>query len=149
MPYSARVKQLAIVAVLGWVACWFLPVMPEVPGWSAFRFALSAIWPYQGSGAEDIEDAVPQVLSALTNVVFVLMIAPLVRGRITRPGLFIKVAIACFILNLYWFVQLARDHELGDLKIGYYVWMLAFALLIVIGALIHRTSKTPTAGTPA
>ena len=39
------------------------------------------------------------------------------------------------------------------LLIGYYVWLAAFALLVAVGALnvvsVRRTSKTPTAGTPA
>lgn len=95
------------------------------------------------------EEAIPQMLSAATNVAFIILVAHVALDRVTRPGFFIRVAIACFILNLYWLVQLLRRGEAGDLLAGYYAWIVAFALLIVSGLSIHRTSKTPTAGTPA
>ena len=64
-----------------------------------------------------------------------------------------RVALACFLLNLYWFVTAWRDDALKDLLLGYYVWLAAFALLLAVASLIafanRRTSKTPTAGTPS
>ena len=88
-------------------------------------------------------------MSALTNFVFIAMWVPLWRRRVEKPPLFIKIALACFIINLYWLVQAARAGEAGGLLLGYYAWLLGFALLIVSGVSIHRTSRTPTAGTPA
>ena len=75
-------------------------------------------------------DAVPSVLSALTNVVFPVLFVLVYRDAVTRPGLFIRVALACFILNLYWIVQLVREGKAHELLVGYYVWLAAFALLI-------------------
>jgi hypothetical protein len=92
---------------------------------------------------------VPHVLSALSNVVFVILVANVHFDRVTRPGLFLRIAIACVILNLYWLVQLVREGAAGDLRVGYYAWLAAFVLLAVSGVSIHRTSRTPTAGTPA
>ena len=67
--------------------------------------------------------------------------------------MFLKVAIACLLLNLYWLVQMLRAGEYAGLLAGYYVWLLAFALLIVLGAIsvvsARRTSRTPTGDTPA
>ena len=42
-----------------------------MPGWAAFRAAISG--PFRDTFPVGGEDAVPQVLSALTNVVFVVM----------------------------------------------------------------------------
>ncbi len=137
----------ALAAAL-WLLSWVLPVFDEVRGWEAFRYSLSALWPYKGSSTAG-EEAVPQVLSAATNVAFIVLVAHVALRRVTRPGFFIRVAIACFILDLYWLVQLARAGEAGDLRAGYYAWVTAFGLLIVSGLSIHRTSKIPTAGTPA
>jgi hypothetical protein len=136
-----------LVATALWLASWFLPVMDDSNGWQAFHFALASIWPYQGSN--EFDDAIPRVLSAATNLVFIILVANIWRAQVTRPGLFIRIAIACCVLDLYWFVQLARGNELDDLRIGYYTWIAAFALLIVSGVSIHRTSRTPTAGRSA
>jgi hypothetical protein len=142
-------RQIGRAAALLWLASWLLPVFDDIAGWQAFRYALSSLWPYQGRQSSEIDDAVPHVLSAATNVVFIILAAHVELGRVTRSGLFLRVAIACVLLNLYWLVQLVRDGSAGELQIGYYAWLAAFVLLLVSGVSIHRTSKTPTAGTPA
>ena len=134
-----------------WLASWFLPVMIDCAGWEAFRAALQG--PFREKFRTPGEDAVPQVLSALTNVAFVVLFAHWLRRAITRPSLFLKVAIACLLLNLYWVVQMLRAGERDALLVGYYVWLAAFALMVALGILsvvsARRTSKTPTAGTPS
>jgi hypothetical protein len=137
------IRNLAWLAAACFVAGWFLPAASEVPGWMAFRFAFAPVWPYRDTGGDgSVEDAVPQVLSALTNVVFVVLFAQLVLGKPMRAALYLRVAIACFVLNLYWFVQMVRDGALRDLWIGYYVWMVAFALQVLIGWMLTRAART-------
>jgi hypothetical protein len=146
-----------LTQVLGWTAgaafaaSWFLPVLVDVPGWMAFRYALAPLVPYSSAGELPWDEFVPQVLSALTNVVFVILFALWATKQTLRPGLFVRITIACFLLNLYWFVSALRERELKDLLIGYYVWLAAFALLLAVSALIafagRRTSTTPTGGT--
>jgi len=134
-----------------WGVAWFLPVVEGLAGWAAFRAALEA--PFRQNFPPRGDDVVPQLLSALTNVVFVVLFANWQRGRVTRPLLFLKVALACLLLNLYWLVEMLRAGEHDALLAGYYVWLAAFALLVTLGILSvvsdRRTSKTPTAGTPA
>jgi len=138
---NSSIRNLGGLAAVCFLAAWFLPAASEVPGWMAFRYAMASLWPYQDAAPAGIEDAVPQVLSALTNVVFVVMFVNLFAQKVTRPGLYFRVAIACFVLNLYWFVQLLRDGTLSDLHIGYYVWLVAFALQVMIGWLLMRSPK--------
>ena len=147
-----RVMQLlGWSAAACWCVAWFLPVVEGYAGWAAFRAALEA--PFRHSIAMRGEDLVPQLLSALTNVVFVVLFANWQRGQVTRPALFLKVAIACLLLNLYWLVEMLRAGEHDALLVGYYVWLAAFALVVALGILTvvsaRRTSRTPTAGTPA
>jgi len=142
-------RQIGRAAALLWLASWLLPAVEDIVGWQAFRYALSSLWPYQGHQSSEVDDAAPHVLSASTNVVFIILAAHVELGRVTRSGLFLRVAIACFLLNIYWLVQLVRDDSAGALEVGYYAWLAAFALLVVSGVSIHRTSKTPTAGMPA
>jgi hypothetical protein len=149
--------DIRLTKALGWTAAaafatsWFTPVLTDVPGWMAFRYALAPLVPYSAAGEISWEDSVPQVLSALTNVVFIILFALWASKQTVRPGLFLRIAIACFLVNLYWFVKAFREHGLADLLIGYYVWEAAFALLLGVAVLIafasRRTSTTPTAGT--
>jgi hypothetical protein len=140
------------LAAGAFVASWFLPVIEEVRGWEAFRFALSPLVPFRQFGSLG-EHAVPGVLSALTNFMFVLLFVLWLTGQMFRPGLFVRIAIACFVLDLYWIVQAWRDGDLESLRIGYYLWLAAFAMLLAVAILsafeARRTSRTPRAGTPS
>jgi heme/copper-type cytochrome/quinol oxidase subunit 4 len=146
---AGPVRNLGWLAAACFLAAWFLPAAADVPGWMAFRYAFSPVWRYGTAEPQGGEDAVAQVLSALTNVAFVVMFARLVRGTVNRPGLFLRVAIACFVLDLYWFVQLLRDGAAHELWIGYYVWLAAFALLGVVGWMLMRSARSAAATPPA
>jgi hypothetical protein len=138
-----QIRILSWSAAACFVAAWFLPVASDMPGWMAFRYAFSPVWPYGSSVPGIIEDAIPQVLSALTNVVFVVMFAQLAADKVTRAGLWFRVAIACFVLDLYWLVQMLRDGSAHELWIGYYVWLAAFGLHVLIGGLLMRRGRNP------
>jgi len=144
---------LAWTAGAAFAASWFLPVLPDVPGWMAFRYALAPLVPFSDAGDLAWDDSIPQVLSALTNLVFVILFVLWVTRQNVRPGLLVRLTLACFVLNLYWFVRAWREHGINDLLIGYYVWEAAFALLLGVAVIIavanRRTSTTPTAGTPS
>ena len=144
---------LVWTATAAFAASWLLPVLPEVPGWMAFRYAFAPVIPYAAAGDLAAEDSVPHVLSALTNVVFVILAALWLTGQRMRDGTFVRISLACFLLNLFWFVKAVREDGLRDLLIGYYVWELAFALMLGVAITVavanRRTSTTPTAGTPS
>jgi hypothetical protein len=139
-------------AAAAFLASWFLPVLPEVPGWMAFRYALAPLVPFRDAGQLAWDDNVPQVLSAVTNVVFILLFALWLAKQMFRPGMFVRIALACVLLNLYWFVRAWREKGLQDLLFGYYVWLGAFTLMLAAAVVTafeaRRTSRTPTAGTP-
>jgi len=150
-------SQTKLTSALAWtasalfIASWFLPVLPDVPGWMAFRYALAPLVPYQGreTGMIGWEDSVPQIMSALTNLVFVILVSLWASRQSPRPGMFVRITLACFLLNLYWLVKAIREDGLQDLMIGYYAWLAAFALLLTVSILIafasRRTWRTPTA----
>jgi hypothetical protein len=149
---TPRVDLLVWIAAAIFLASWFLPVLPEVPGWMAFRYALAPLVPYGDAGNLAWDDNVPQVLSALTNVMFVILVVLWMARQMFRPGLFLRIALACVLLNLSWLVRAWREHGLQDLLFGYYVWMLSFVLMLVAGGVTafaaRRTWRTPTDGTP-
>jgi hypothetical protein len=143
------IRYLVWLAAAAFLASWFLPATEGVPGWMAFRHALSPLVPYRQIGTLG-EHSIPAVLSALTNIMFVVLVALWIAKQMFRAGMFVRLAIACFLLNLYWFVQAWYSHDIQSLRIGYYVWMAAFALLLAAAVLtafeVRRTSRTPTAG---
>ena len=152
--YQTKLTDVLVwTAGAAFAASWFLPVLPDVPGWMAFRYALAPLVPYSDAGALAWDDSIPQVLSALTNLVFVILFALWVTKQNVRPGLLVRITLACFVLNLYWFVKAWRERGLNDLLVGYYVWLVAFALLLVVALIIvvanRRTSTTPTADRPS
>ena len=145
-------RNLAWTAAACWLAAWFLPAIDGFQGWEAFRAAIETPFNEHFNGASG-EDTILITLSALTNVAFAVQFA-LWRGRrISRPSLFVKGALSCLVINCYWWVQGVRSGDVRDLLVGYYVWLAAFALLLVVAILnaasVRRTSRTPTAGTPA
>ena len=146
-------KILAWTAAAAFAASWFLPVLDDVPGWMAFRYALAPLVPFREAGSIAWDDSAPQVMSAATNVVFVVLFGLWASDQSVRPGLFVRIAIACFILNLYWLVRATREESLQDLLIGYYVWLAAFALLLAMASLIayasRQTWKTPRDDRPS
>jgi len=144
------IRALGWAAGACWLVSWFLPVVDGYPGWSAFYTVL--VSPFRENFPTRGEDAVIHLLSAATNAVFLVLFAHWLLERITRPGMFLKVALICLLINLYWPVEMLRAHEHGLLW-GYYAWEASFALLLAIGVLsavsARRTSKTPRDGTPA
>lgn len=153
---SARAADILIwIAAPVFLISWFLPVLPEVPGWMAFRYALAPLVPFRDAGQLAWDDNVPQVLSALTNLVFILMFALWIARQMFRAGLFLRIALACVLLNLYWLVRAWRENGLHDLLFGYYLWLAAFVLMLaaavvtmVSASATRRTSRTPRDGTP-
>jgi hypothetical protein len=139
-------QQLGWAALACWLVSWFLPVIDGYPGWAAFRAALMG--PFHASSPVPGDDAVPQLLSALTNVAFVALLLNWRRGRVSNWTLYLKIVIACLLIDLYWLVQMLRAGEYRALLAGYYLWLLGFALLAAMAAFnvasARRTSKTPT-----
>jgi hypothetical protein len=150
---SKLIPALAWAAAAAFAASWFLPVLDGVPGWMAFRYALAPLVPFREAGTIAWEDSAPQVMSALTNVVFAILFGLWFTRQSPRPGMFVRITLACFVLNLYWFVKAWREDGLKDLLVGYYVWLLAFGLLMAVAILIayaiRRASKTSTDVAPS
>ena len=107
----------------------------------AFRYALAPLVPFRDAGVHRPGTIqLPQVLSALTNVVFVILFALWVASRRAARPVRAHRASPASLLNLYWFVKAWREDGLDDLLIGYYVWLAAFALLLGV-AMHHRLSQ--------
>lgn len=154
MPTQQLIAPLTWIAAAVFTASWFLPVLDDIPGWMAFRYALAPLVPYRSAGTAAWDDNAIHVLSALTNVMFVVLFGLWLARQMFRPGMYVRITLACLLLNLYWLVLALRDsHGPAGLRVGYYLWLSAFALLFAAAVLTafasRRTSRTPTADRPS
>jgi len=96
-------RALAFAAAALFAASWFLPVLADMPGWMAFRYALAPLIPFRDRDGSSVgwEDSVPQLLSALTNVVFVILFALWATRQSPRPGLFVRENSGRVLANLH------------------------------------------------
>ena len=129
----SRRNLLLLAAAAAFVLGWVLPVIDDYVGWHAFRVALSPIWPYENFGFEAWYSGLLTVASALTNVVFLLVLADVVFWRRLDSRVAAWLLLGAFVLNLHWFVRAGSEFTM--FRVGYYLWLASFLLL----ALAART----------
>ena len=130
-----RPQLLISCAWLLHAAAWLLPVdkygvkLPKgLPGWEAFRFASSAVWPIEGSKFDAWYYAVPATVSAVTTLLFIFGSPWVVlRGSLSLWRASAWAAATAFIVNAHWYVLYGSDRS--ELRIGYFLWWLSFVLL--------------------
>jgi hypothetical protein len=131
-------KRLAAVVALAYLLAWFLPVIEDgvtlpngLPGWEAFRVALSPVWPY----GDFKTSSWPwywqglSVLSAVTNAVMVVSLAVLARARSSLTRAMAWSSGLAFCINAQWCL---RMDQLSDLRSGYWLWWASFLGLFVV-----------------
>ena len=137
-----NVKSTYVVVAFAWAIhaiSWFLPVVKlgewrdlvgPVRGWTAFRFALSPIWPGDFGSADTWYGVVLTIASAATTFLFIVG-SPLAVWWGSRSVLktCAWVATAAFILNSDWYVLGGSDRKV--LSVGYFLWWFSFSLLAV------------------
>ncbi len=122
-----RRSILVIGAVLAFVGGWVLPVIDDHRGWQAFRVALSPVWPYENFGFDAWYSAALTVASALTNVVFLLVLAAVSLRLNVAARTLTWILLGALLLDLHWLVRAGA--QFTELGVGYYVWIAAFPLL--------------------
>jgi hypothetical protein len=133
-------KRLHLLISCAWVfhaAAWFLPVvsggvtLPKgLPGWEAFRWAFSAVWPFEGGQFDTWYYAALATLCAATTLLFIFGSPWVVwRGSRSLWRASAWAAATAFVVNAHWYVLYGSDRS--DLRIGYFLWWLSFALLAI------------------
>jgi len=126
-----------------YVLAWFLPVIKEgvtlpdgLPGWQAFRVALSPWWAYEGF---DYEPGITRLICPLTALTNLVMLASVLVVRWPARGVRRVLAgllSVSFLIDAYW---LSTGDMRADLRIGFYLWWLSFAALA--GALLRDPGR--------
>lgn len=131
-PSVTRARVLLTGAIVAHLLGWALPVMDDYRGVHAFRVALSPLWPYEKFHIPPGPLVYLSIGSALTNVVFaVVAIAALVGAARPRSRQLVAVWVvgAATVLNLHW--PISMGDSAGGLRVGYYVWIASFVLLLL------------------
>jgi hypothetical protein len=146
----AKMRRPRLLIAGAWLVhatAWCLPVIKDgvtlpkgLPGWEAFRVASCAIWPYEGMHYDAWYNAVLGTISAATTVFFVVGSLWLVlhRSRSLRLASAWAATIS-FVVNAHWYVLFGSDRS--DLRIGYFLWWLSFALLAAGSFDLARRNK--------
>jgi len=127
-----RARALLIAAIVANVLGWVLPVIDDYRGVHAFRVALSPLWPYEQFHIPAGRLVYLSVASAATNVVFAIVALAAAVGAVgsrMRQRLAVWIVGAAALLNLHW--PLSMGDSGGDLRVGYYVWIASFVLLLL------------------
>ena len=125
---------LAVAALLYGIA-WFLPISRygttlaegTLPGWEAFWLSLGPIWDRD----PDVVwwQSVISVLSGLSNGWFLFTVAALTSlPRVSRRVL-VRGTMLCALVNAQWFL-LSNSSDRADLRIGYFLWLTSFLVLV-------------------
>jgi hypothetical protein len=123
-----RVRAALIVAAMANILGWALPVIDKYRGWQAFRVALSPLWPYEQFTIPAGYLVALSVASALTNLLFWVVAIALLRGPSLKSArVCLWLAAGATLLDLHW--QTTLRENAADLRAGYFVWVVSFALL--------------------
>jgi hypothetical protein len=123
---------LLLLAVLANALGWALPVIRDYRGVHAFRVALSPVWPYEQFHIPAGRLVILSVASAATNLLFVAIAVAVWLGCVASRAtqrLAVWIVGAAALVNLHW--PLSLGSSAPDLRVGYYVWVLSFVLLLL------------------
>ena len=122
-------RNLGLAAVVVFVISHFLPAYNDGSGFLCFRFCWDVLLGHDTtlfSGAWFYYSGF-----AISNILFIgLVVALFVTKKC--PRLRSVVSVVFFLHVLSWWVLhlLGQPPQLTDIKIGYYVWLIAYGLLV-------------------
>jgi hypothetical protein len=128
-----------LAAVVANLVSWFLPVADDYVGWQAFRVALSPLWPFEQFRIEPGPLLILSVASGITNLLFWALAVVLVTQPARRAKPVLWAAAAATLLNLHWPISMGSERD--ELKVGYFIWVCAFALLTLAAFFVVRRHR--------
>ena len=123
-------RNLALAATVVFIVSYFLPAFEEMSGLDCFGYCWNTLLGHDAA-----------ILSGgwfyysgfvLSNILFIgLVVALLVTKKRRRLGS--VVSIVCFLQVLSWlvlFIISGKPSQIAAIKVGYYVWLIAYGLLV-------------------
>jgi hypothetical protein len=122
-------RNLALLASVVFIISHFLPAYGSGSGFACFQYCWNFLLGQDGdifSGAWFYYSGL-----AIANILFIGLAAALFVTRKGR-GLRSVLSIVCFLHVLSWLALhlFQRPPQIDEIKIGYYVWLIAYGLLV-------------------
>ncbi len=130
-------RTLLFVAGAAFIISYFLPAYSGSKGLECFKFCWSLLWKYPG------ESPLKWLYYSgfvLTNIAFVIVFTlGLARSGFYKTR-FIVTAVAFFHV-LSWLLVNVRKEDITSIQAGYYLWLVAYVLLLASQISGSRKSK--------
>jgi len=122
-------RTLGLVALVVFVISHFLPAYAEGSGFACFRFCWSSLL---GHDADILSGSWFYYSGfAISNILFIGLVVALF---VTKEGGKLRsvVSVVFFLHVLSWLILhlVQQPSQIAHIKIGYYVWLLAYGLLV-------------------
>ena len=134
-PLMKTPRNLALLAVVLFVISHFLPAYGNGSGFACFQFCWNTLLGHDNHLLHD-----PDVFTggwfyysgfAISNILFVgLAVALFVTKKRRRLGSLLSVVIFLHVLSWLAIHAFQRPPQIDEIKIGYYAWLIAYALLL-------------------
>ncbi|HEU5125051.1 MAG TPA: hypothetical protein VFW05_13430 [Verrucomicrobiae bacterium] len=122
-------QKLGLIAVVIFVISHFLPAYGEGSGFACFVVC----WKILLGRDADVFSGGWFYYSGfvISSVLFIALVAALFTTK-KRRGLRSGVSVACLLQVVSWLILNILQHppEIGEIKVGYYAWLIAYGLLV-------------------
>ena len=127
-------RNLGLAALVVFIISFFLPAFEGMSGFASFAFCWDTLFGHEPSGNIRILSGSWFYYSGfvMSNILFVGLVAALFLTR--KIGRLRSVfSLVCFLQALSWlvlFIIPAEPSQITAIKVGYYVWLIAYGLLV-------------------
>ena len=128
-------RNTGLAALVVFVISFFLPAFEDMSGFACFAFCWDTLLGHEASGNIRIFSGGWFYYSGfvMSNVLFVGLVAALFLTR--KTGRVRSVfSLVCFLQVLSWlvlFIISEKPSQITAIKVGYYVWLIAYGLLVI------------------
>jgi len=127
-------RNLGLAALVVFITSFFLPAFEDMSGFASFAFCWDTLLGHEPSGNIRILSGGWFYYSGfvMSNILFVGLVAALFLAR--KIGRLRSVfSLVCFLQALSWLVLFTisgKPSQITAIKVGYYVWLIAYGLLV-------------------
>ena len=121
-------RNLGLAAVVVFVVSHFLPAYGNGSGFACFQFCWNTLLGHDGgilSGSWFYYSGL-----AIANILFIGLVALFVTKKSRRLRCGVSVVLFLHVLSWLALHILQRPPQISEIKIGYYVWLIAYGLLV-------------------
>ena len=127
-------RNIGLAALAVFITSFFLPAFEDMSGFSSLAFCWDTLSGHEPYGNIRILSGGWFYYSGfvMSNVLFVALVAALFLTRKTGR-LRSAISLLCFLQALSWlvlFIISGKPSQIAAIKVGYYVWLIAYGLLV-------------------